>query len=175
MDSPSWEDSIDFVVKNIKAEYFKYIASDDFEFEWKHYWSTHFGGLTSRFRRELRRILSICDEGYVRIFAIETETTRIIKHVIEHSIISQFDIIYRLERDNDMEWIRKLGRDVIDDAIGCLESYATHSLYAKLSSEYKKYWHSAEKIQIQWRKSISDPKYVLCQKRLKKEFEELAK
>lgn len=47
------------------------------------------------------------------------------------------------------------------------------SFYNMLYDDYKTYWECAEKIQVQWRKSISDPKYKVCQKRLLREFKEL--
>jgi hypothetical protein len=42
-----------------------------------------------------------------------------------------------------------------------------------LYEEYKIVWNAAEKIQIQWRKAISDPSYKLCQNRLLSEHMQL--
>jgi hypothetical protein len=174
----SWEIAIDSCFEDIKKELVKYTNSDDFKFEWK-YWEAHCGGVCSRFRRSILYILGIELEANFTTnlkFVMKTNTLLIILKIIEHSICSQFNLMYKLlplHIRNNQRKININAKLIITEALNRIEPNSYPSLYGKLCEEYKHFWHSAEKIQIQWRKSISDPSYIICQKRLRKEYLDL--
>lgn len=174
MEPTSWEDCITDVIWSMRKDYLKYIESAEFELEWKH-WGKHYGGIKSPFRRKLIEILDINGQHDFVLETPTTRTTRTIRKVIEHSVVAQLNLFNRMEihDSKEIKRTRVVAIDIIDDAISGLEPWENNSLRSELRSEYKQYWNAAEKILIQWRKSISDQKYALCRKRLMEEYDEL--
>lgn len=66
-----------------------------------------------------------------------------------------------------------MSKTIVDEPFNRLEPNSHPSLLDDLYTEYKTLWNAAEKIQIQWRRAISDPSYALCKKRLLGEFNQL--
>lgn len=65
----------------------------------------------------------------------------------------------------------------LDDVLDKLGLALPRSSYLDSISEVydamqKEYWASADLIQTSWKRSISDPAYMMCRNRLMKEFEE---
>jgi len=174
----SWKIAIDSCFEDIKKNLIEYINSDNFNFEWLH-WEVHEGRIIGRFRRAIICILGIDDEYDCTFkFLIKTKTLVTILQIIEHSICSQFNLMYKivsLHIRNNHQKIKRNVKIIINEAFNTVIENDAHedSLYYNLCNEYKKFWHADEKIQIYWRKCISDPSYIICKKRLKKEFTEL--
>jgi hypothetical protein len=169
----SWELLINKNFEDIRSTLVKYLTTKnyDFRFEWQ-LWNSHCGNSISRCRRHIIYILGI-DESISK-FPIKTATLNIILRMIEYSLLSQINFMYKTltpqQRNND-RLINNNLKIIIKEAMKC--SKYNYYLYDLLCLEYKKYWHCAHKIQIQWKKSISDPNYKLCRNRLLCEFKEL--
>lgn len=156
-EQPPWKKSIDKCLEDVKNQLFDYLESEQFMFEWKH-WDFHRGGVASRFRDVIQNYLRKSK------FPIKTKTLGIIIQVIEHSLCAQMNFMYetlpqKIMMENDL--VKMLGQIIIE------ESFNIPSLVQDMYREYRPLWNAAKKIQLQWRKAISDPSYSLCQKRLK--------
>lgn len=168
-DKPSWERLIDKLFEDIKTNILAYFETDHFEFEWIH-WEVHKGGVCSRFRHEIWYLLGMKDDCK---FPIKTPTLNIIMHVIDHSLCAQLNLISTLMTDdlrNDMNLVKGMYRKCVEESFNRLEPESIPSLLDDLYQEYKILWNAAEKIQIFWRKAISNPNYHLCRKRLHNEY-----
>lgn len=172
---PSWETLIDEHFEHIRTHLLEYFETDHFKFEWKH-WAAHNAGVCSRFRDMIRYYLGIDMYEKESKFPIKTKTLEVILRVIEHSLCAQFNFMFRfLPNDvfDEMSIVKKMCKTIVDESFNRLEPDSFPSLLDDLYAEYKKAWNAAEKIQILWRKAISDPTYGLCQKRLLSEYKQL--
>jgi hypothetical protein len=172
---PSWEVLIDELFIDVKTHISEYLETDHFKFEWKH-WGAHRGGVCSRFRDMIQFHLGI--DNYEKEhckFPIKTETLSIIMRVIEHSLCAQFNLLFNILPDamNDFTLIKALSKTIVDESFNRLEPDSSPSLLEDLYAEYKISWNATEKIQIVWRRAISNPAYALCLKRLQSEYKEL--
>lgn len=173
---PSWEALIDERFEHIKIHLLEYFETDHFKFEWKH-WDAHRAGVCSRFRDMIRFHLGIdYYEKDHNKFPIKTNALSVIMRVIEHSICAQFNLMFKIlpvDVANEMNFVKALCKTIIDESFNRLEPDSAPSLLDDLYAEYKTVWNAAEKIQILWRRAISDPSYRLCQKRLQSEYRQL--
>lgn len=173
---PSWEAFIDQCFENMKNSIVEYLQTDHFKFEWKH-WNAHRAGVCSRFRDSLRYRLGIDMYEKESKFPIKTKTLEVILRVIEHSMCAQFNFMFQTVPDEilmtDNQVVKTLGQLIIEESFNRLEANSHPSLLEDLYAEYKTAWNAAEKIQIQWKRTISDPSYRLCQKRLLSEYKQL--
>ena len=173
---PSWETLIDEQFEHIKTQLLEYFETDHFKFEWKH-WGAHEAGVCSRFRDMIRYYLGIdCYEKEHNRFPIKTKTLHVILRVIEHSLCAQMNFMFKtmpIAAYDNMGFVKTMSKMIIDESFNRLEPNSHPSLLEDLYTEYKMVWNAVEKIQIQWRRAISDPSYVLCKNRLHGEFNQL--
>lgn len=174
MSTPPWEALIDDVLADIKHEMLEYLETKHFHFEWQH-WSAHRAGVCSRFRRIMRYYLGIDEHKKVYgRWPFETKTSYVTTRVLEHTLCAQFNLMYEiLPGLMHFNWVREMSKTIVDETFNRLEPNAFPSLLSDLYEEYKTLWHAAEKIQIAWRRAISDPAHLLCQRRLYFEYNEL--
>lgn len=159
---PSWEVQIDTIFINIKTDLLKYFKTSDFAVEWS-YWDMVEGGAPPDFCHSIQTCLGTYDIK----FPIQTPTLSIILRVIEHSLYAQFNLIHTIIPKalfEDTNYFEELCKKCVEESFNRLEPHRLPSLQDALYEEYKVLWNAAEKIQIMWRKAISNPEYRLCKK-----------
>lgn len=162
----SWERALSSCFEDIRKDLIEYINTDDFKFDWRN-WLVNDGLAQDRFRKRIIYILGVED----LITVIKTNTLDTMFTIIEHSIFAQFQMMYLMTPvSTPHDKIKNNGIKIMNNAI---DLALTKPLYKELCNEYKQFWNAAEKIQIHWKKCISEPSYIICQNRLKREFEEL--
>ncbi len=167
MASSSWERYADASIEDLATQFRTRLTITD---EQRERWSTN----------EFNIFLTLlCYD----ILHPRTRVVEIIEHVLYHSIMVSLDIFFAPGMFDGVPTDL-----LVNLAIGRGFSSLTLSLQPRLVEEYKSVWHAAEVIQqawfayrsrpamvIQkaWRKAISDPRHLLCRKRLANEFLEL--
>jgi len=162
----SWVRAMSSCFENIRKDLIEYINTDDFKIDWRN-WLVNDDITQDRFRKRIKYIL--CAEDLINV--IKTNTLETMFKVIEISIFSQFQMMYLMTPvSTPHDKIKNHGIKIMNNTI---DLALTKPLYKELCDEYKKLWNAAEKIQIYWKKCISEPPYIICQNRLKREFAEL--
>lgn len=165
----SWERELSSCFEDIKTDLIEYINTDDFKIDWRN-WLVNDDIAQDRFRKRIKYILGGNGEYSFKTL-IKTNTLVTMFTVIEISIFAQFQMMYLMTPvSTPHDKIKNNGIKLMNNAIDLV---LTKPLYKELCNEYKQFWNAAEKIQIHWKKCISKPSYIICQNRLKREFEEL--
>jgi hypothetical protein len=164
-DKPSWEIYIDNLFEDMKKNIKMYLNTDHFQKEW-HFWEAHEATGVGAFRGMIRYYLDI---NRYNNFPIKTETLCNTILIIEYTICALFKYYYKTHTKKTYSRLLKC----IDIAFDSLEPNDYPSLQSEIYEEYKHLWNAAEKIQIQWKITIANPKYILCKKRLNKEFNQI--
>jgi len=160
----SWEKAMSSCFENIRKDLIEYINTD--KIDWRN-WLVNDDIALDRFRKRIKYILSVED----LITVIKTNTLETMFTVIEISIFAQFQLMYLMTPvSTSHDKIKNQGIKIMNNTI---DLAFTKPLYKELCDEYKKLWNAAEKIQIYWRKCISNPSYTICKNRLKREFAQL--
>lgn len=165
----SWETVLINCFENICNKVVDYLISKCFKKEFKFWGVTVTGTPIADFC--LKQI--IFDRNN---FPIQSTNTDKAQAVLFHSIISQLSLYKKiLNIFQPLELADTYFQTPdFDKTLYFIAKEATsQTLFHDIAEEYKQMWHSAEKIQIAWRKCIADPSYKICQQRLHKEFNNL--
>lgn len=165
----SWERELSSCFEDIRKDLIEYINTDDFKIDWRN-WLVNDDIAQDRFRKRIKYILGVNGEYSFKTL-IKTNTLVTMFTVIEISIFAQFQMMYLMTpASTPHDKIKNYGIKIMNNTI---DLALTKPLYKELCAEYKQLWNAAEKIQIHWKKCISETQYIICQNRLKREFEEL--
>jgi hypothetical protein len=156
MNKPPWEIIVDQYFEQLNDCIFKFTEGMEFR---KH-WSS--GNILD----------PVCIKALIRQrlqaiqFVIMTPTINTILKVVEHGLFLQLDFI--VCSYYNAEFVNTLFACASQNTVKSIEDFK-QDLY----KEYKTLYHHVEKIQIQWRKCISNPEYAICRKRLLDEYQNM--
>ena len=104
------------------------------------------------------KIKLLCRE----IIPVKTKTVEIIENILEYSIISSIQVQLIVYTNFEIS--------ISSAVFTCFKKVLDGSLFKTMTEEYRVVWMAARKIQWCWRRCISTPYYLICKRRLMREF-----
>ena len=98
------------------------------------------------------------------VIPVKTKTVEIIDEILEHSIISSIQVQLLLFINFEI---------CVSSALyTCFNRIRESPIFKTMMEEYRIIWMAARRIQWYWRRCISNPNFVMCKRRIHREFEE---
>jgi|TARA_B110000261_G_scaffold60978_1_gene71751 hypothetical protein len=157
----------------------QYLSSDEFTNQWK-IWIKISNWFDIPF--EIEYVVGCIIK---KAFTIHCKSLSLIKEVFGKTMLVQLQMMYQMTTNMygfdfnlPIELPKLVCAQLVDNMLySCGDTSVSiddfPEVYNETCSTYETHWSAVIKLQLQWRKCISNPMYFMCKKRLAREFNEM--
>ena len=171
MSRPPWHLMIDTCLATISRALTTYLESQEFKEVMRAVIEHRTSPAT-----DIYEIKVDIDNFIINVFPIKTKTTEILEHVFLSAVYAQLNTITNifLTYKNIFPIANIIPMKlIVQETLDRSGRNGESPLYRQVCDEYMALFQAATKIQRQWRLCITHPSYVICQRRLLREYIEL--
>jgi hypothetical protein len=172
--SPPWQQTVDMYLEMISYNLSFYLESQEFK-DILH---------NLMYRQipdgDIHEIKVDIDCFICNVFPVRTKTTEILEHVFLSAVYAQLNTMTNIAFTyKDHFPIMNMIHEylpmslIVQETLDRSGRNGESPLYHQVCNEYKDLYEAATKIQRQWRHSITNPAYTMCQQRLIREYKEM--